>query len=88
MRRLQRKLEEFAGPRWPRWVRLLIGLAVVAAGYVCYRWRLVHAKEFGALGIAFVGAEHGAPALAAMRAIKQALDPLDILNPGKILAPG
>ncbi len=31
-------------------------------------------------------AEHGAPALAAMRAIKQALDPLDILNPGKIVA--
>jgi D-lactate dehydrogenase (cytochrome) len=29
-------------------------------------------------------AEHGAPALAAMRAIKTALDPLDILNPGKI----
>ncbi len=31
-------------------------------------------------------AEHGAPALAAMRTIKQALDPLDILNPGKIVA--
>jgi len=30
-------------------------------------------------------AEHGAPALATMRAIKQALDPLDILNPGKIV---
>ena len=29
-------------------------------------------------------AEHGAPALETMRAIKRALDPLDILNPGKI----
>ena len=31
-------------------------------------------------------AEHGAPALEAMRAIKRALDPLDIMNPGKIAA--
>jgi D-lactate dehydrogenase (cytochrome) len=30
-------------------------------------------------------AEHGEEALATMRAIKQALDPLDILNPGKIV---
>ena len=33
---------------------------------------------------AYLVAEHG-PALAVMRAIKTALDPLDILNPGKIL---
>jgi D-lactate dehydrogenase (cytochrome) len=32
----------------------------------------------------YLPAEHGEPALAAMRAVKRALDPLDILNPGKI----
>jgi D-lactate dehydrogenase (cytochrome) len=30
-------------------------------------------------------AEHGAPALEVMRAIKRVLDPLDIMNPGKIV---
>jgi D-lactate dehydrogenase (cytochrome) len=34
----------------------------------------------------YLAAEHGEPALAAMRAIKQALDPLDIMNPGKIVS--
>ncbi|HEY5896164.1 MAG TPA: FAD-linked oxidase C-terminal domain-containing protein [Burkholderiales bacterium] len=33
----------------------------------------------------FLAAEHGAGALGVMRAIKQALDPLCILNPGKML---
>jgi D-lactate dehydrogenase (cytochrome) len=32
----------------------------------------------------YLPAEHGEPALAAMRALKYALDPLDIMNPGKI----
>ena len=34
----------------------------------------------------YLAAEHGEPALAAMRAIKRALDPLDIFNPGKIIS--
>ncbi|MDO9597157.1 MAG: FAD-linked oxidase C-terminal domain-containing protein [Azoarcus sp.] len=37
---------------------------------------------------AFLLAEHGAPAIDAMRMIKQALDPDNLLNPGKILLPG
>jgi D-lactate dehydrogenase (cytochrome) len=33
----------------------------------------------------YLSAEHGEPALETMRAIKRALDPLDIMNPGKIV---
>jgi D-lactate dehydrogenase (cytochrome) len=33
----------------------------------------------------YLKAEHGEPALAAMRALKHALDPLGIMNPGKIV---
>jgi D-lactate dehydrogenase (cytochrome) len=36
--------------------------------------------------MAYLAAEHGEPALAAMRALKRALDPDDIMNPGKIVA--
>jgi D-lactate dehydrogenase (cytochrome) len=36
--------------------------------------------------IKYMQAEHGEAAVAAMRAIKQALDPQNILNPGKMLA--
>jgi D-lactate dehydrogenase (cytochrome) len=35
--------------------------------------------------IKYMRAEHGEGALAAMRAIKRALDPLDIMNPGKVI---
>jgi D-lactate dehydrogenase (cytochrome) len=34
----------------------------------------------------YLEAEHGPDALEAMRAIKRALDPDDIMNPGKIVA--
>jgi D-lactate dehydrogenase (cytochrome) len=34
----------------------------------------------------YLKAEHGEPALAVMRALKQALDPRDIFNPGKIVS--
>jgi D-lactate dehydrogenase (cytochrome) len=35
----------------------------------------------------FMEAQHGAGALAVMRAIKQALDPENMMNPGKMLPP-
>jgi D-lactate dehydrogenase (cytochrome) len=34
----------------------------------------------------YLAAEHGLPALEAMRAVKRALDPDDIMNPGKVVA--
>jgi len=37
--------------------------------------------------VKYLETEHGLPALEAMRAVKRALDPDDIMNPGKILPP-
>jgi D-lactate dehydrogenase (cytochrome) len=36
----------------------------------------------------YLAVEHGEPAMAAMRALKAALDPHDIMNPGKIVTLG
>jgi D-lactate dehydrogenase (cytochrome) len=36
--------------------------------------------------IGYLAAEHGETALAAMRAVKRALDPHNIMNPGKIVS--
>ncbi|GBQ14665.1 FAD-binding oxidoreductase [Komagataeibacter rhaeticus] len=43
--------------------------------------------EFGSSKVAFMQAAHGTPALDVTGAIKRAPDPLDILNPGKLLSP-
>lgn len=38
--------------------------------------------------VKYMEAEHGAATIAAMRALKHALDPDSIMNPGKIFTPG
>jgi hypothetical protein len=53
MRRLRRKIEDFAGPPWSRRARVLLALVVALAGYACYRWRLMHARNFALLGFTF-----------------------------------
>jgi D-lactate dehydrogenase (cytochrome) len=39
----------------------------------------------GQAKLKYMALEHDAPALAAMRALKSALDPLGIMNPGKLV---
>jgi FAD/FMN-containing dehydrogenase len=39
----------------------------------------------GSLKLPYLGLQFSAPALAAMRAVKQALDPKGLLNPGKVI---
>jgi hypothetical protein len=51
MHRLRRQLELWAGPRWPRPVRLSIALALVSLGYVCYRFHLTSPAGFLTIGV-------------------------------------
>jgi hypothetical protein len=51
MRRLRKRLELWAGPRWPRPVRLLIALGLATLGFVCYSFHLTSAKQFALIGI-------------------------------------
>ena len=53
--------------------------------YTCASPNVSHIRV---LTIAAAEAELGEPALATMRSLKRALDPLDILNPGKIISLG
>ena len=61
--------------------RALVGRAL-ASGGTCTGEHGVGLHKMG-----FLVSETGAGAVALMRAVKQALDPQDILNPGKIIAP-
>jgi hypothetical protein len=52
MHRLRHRIEQFAGPRWPRHVRLVIALGMASLGFICYHFRLTSARGFLAIGIA------------------------------------
>lgn len=52
MHRLRLRIEQWAGPRWPRPARLVIALGFVTLGFVCYRFRLTSAHGFLAIGVA------------------------------------
>jgi hypothetical protein len=50
MHRLRHKIEGWAGPSWPRPVRIAIVLFLVSIGFVCYYFRLTSAKGFACIG--------------------------------------
>ena len=54
MHRLRHRIEAWAGPRWPRPVRLATALVVVSLGFVCYYFRLTSARGFALIGFSIV----------------------------------
>ena len=58
---------------------------LVERALACRRHLHRRARRSGQGKINYLAAEHG-PGVSAMIAIKKALDPLNILNPGKIFA--
>ena len=64
-----------------RFIERLIARAIAMGGTSTGEHGVGQAK------MAYLEAEHGGPAIDAMRAIKRALDPTNIMNPGKIVIP-
>jgi len=54
MHRLRRRIESWTGPPWPIKYRAVLAATIVAAGYICYRYRLTSAAGFEMIGFAVV----------------------------------
>ncbi len=51
MRRLRHQIERWAGPSWPRPVRLALALGMASLGYICYRFHLTSAAGYLTIGV-------------------------------------